>query len=365
MEVKENKKYTQKYTQAPAQPPAQAPAPTPAPTQNQQYINDMYNNRLESQKNQIQQGYDNNLSGIDRAQEKQQAATDANLSRTYVEAAKADKNFNELQNAYGLTSGAMAQANLAQENQLQADLTALRAKQFDADADFENQRLTLGKQYEAAIKEAVAQNDMERARALYEEAARAEQAAQEQQRWQAEYDYRQSQDQKEYERWLQQMEHQKAMEEADRQRWEKEFGYRQSQDAQAQQNWQAEYDEDVRRYEEAMKRQQAGGGPRSPGGPEAPKAPPTSSDISIAINGAGSAAEALVEADRLIAAGADPAAVMAAYDAKWGKKEEKPKEKPKDQGNGYYGGGVPSKGGGKLDGTSGGGGRKDTVIFEP
>lgn len=131
------------------------------------YINKMYDGRLESQKQTLTQNYDTGVSDIAASAEKQRKATDANLNRTYVESAKAAKNYGELQNAYGLTSGAMAQARLAQDNQLQADLTALRAAQTDSDAQFERQRNLLAKEYSAAIAKAQADNDYQRAQALY------------------------------------------------------------------------------------------------------------------------------------------------------------------------------------------------------
>ena len=127
------------------------------------YINKMYDGSLESQKQTLASGYENNVSNIDASMEKQQK----NLNRTYVESAKAAKNYGEVQNAYGLTSGAMAQARLAQDNQLQADLTALRAAQTDSDAQFERQRNLLAKEYSAAIAKAQADNDYQRAQALY------------------------------------------------------------------------------------------------------------------------------------------------------------------------------------------------------
>lgn len=131
------------------------------------YINKMYDGSLESQKQTLTQNYDTGVSDIAASAEKQRKATDANLNRTYVEAAKAAKNYGEVQNAYGLTSGAMAQARLAQDNQLQADLTALRAAQTDSDAQFERQRNLLAKEYSAAIAKAQADNDYQRAQALY------------------------------------------------------------------------------------------------------------------------------------------------------------------------------------------------------
>lgn len=131
------------------------------------YINKMYDSTLEGQKQTLAQNYETGVSDIAASAEKQRKATDANLNRTYVESAKAAKNYGEVQNAYGLTSGAMAQARLAQDNQLQADLTALRAAQTDSDAQFERQRNLLAKEYSAAIAKAQADNDYQRAQALY------------------------------------------------------------------------------------------------------------------------------------------------------------------------------------------------------
>ena len=134
---------------------------------NEEYINKMYDSSLSSQKEALKQNYDQSTTDLEREQQKQQKATDANLTRTYVEANKAAKNYNEVQNAYGLTSGAMAQARLAQDNQLQGDLTAIRAAQQSVDADIERQRTLLCQQYASAIAKAQAENDFQRAQALY------------------------------------------------------------------------------------------------------------------------------------------------------------------------------------------------------
>ena len=136
----------------------------------EEYINKMYDSRLAGQKETLQQNYDQGTADLDREQQRQQKATDANLTRTYVEANKAAKNYNEVQNAYGLTSGAMAQARLAQDNQLQGDLTAIRAAQQSVDADIERQRTLLSQQYASAIAKAQADNDLQRAQALYKAA---------------------------------------------------------------------------------------------------------------------------------------------------------------------------------------------------
>lgn len=145
-------------------------AETMAPLNDEEYINKIYDSALAGKKQSLTQNYEQDTANLEAEQQKQQKQTDANLNRTYVEAAKAQKNYNEVQNAYGLTSGAMAQARLAQDNQLQQDLTTIRAAQQTVDADVERQRTLLSKEYAAAIAQAQADNDLQRAQALYEAA---------------------------------------------------------------------------------------------------------------------------------------------------------------------------------------------------
>ena len=146
---------------------------TTKPT-NEDLINQMYDASLTSQKTQLEQNRDQGLADLQAEQERLQKQTDANLNRTYVEAARDQKNYAEVQNAYGLTSGAMAQARLAQDNQLEADLTALRGAQANIDANIEREKTMLSQQYMAAIAQAQADNDLKRAQALYDQARRDE-----------------------------------------------------------------------------------------------------------------------------------------------------------------------------------------------
>lgn len=138
------------------------------------YINQMYDSSLRSQEEQLWQNYDQGLTALEQEQEQARKQADDNLNRTYIEAEKARRNYAEVQNAYGLTSGAMGQAQLAMGNQLQADMTAIRTAQQEADAQIERERSILGKEYAAAIARAQADNDLQRAQALYEEARREE-----------------------------------------------------------------------------------------------------------------------------------------------------------------------------------------------
>lgn len=150
---------------------------TPAeskPKTGSDYINDMYDSSMAGQAAQLRQTYEQGASHLDEQKEQAQKQADANLSRTYIEAEKARKNYAEVQNAYGLTSGAMGQAQLAMGNQLQADMTAIRTAQQEADAQIERERSILAKEFATAIARAQADNDIQRAQALYEEADREE-----------------------------------------------------------------------------------------------------------------------------------------------------------------------------------------------
>ena len=136
----------------------------------------IYEAQLAAQKEQLKQDYDLSDAELTRQKEQNQKITDANLTRTAVEAQKAAVNNAELHNAYGLSSGARAQARLAQENQLQANMTALRVAQQEADAETERQRGLLSKEYASAIRQAQAENDLAKAEALYQEAQQREAA---------------------------------------------------------------------------------------------------------------------------------------------------------------------------------------------
>lgn len=134
------------------------------------YIKNMYDSQLKSEKETLTQNYEQNAAELERQQEAAKKQKDEDLTRTYVEAAKTQKNYNEVQNAYGLTSGAMAQARLAQDNQLQADMTAIRTAQQSIDADVEREKGLLSKEYQSAIAKAQADNDIALAEALYKQA---------------------------------------------------------------------------------------------------------------------------------------------------------------------------------------------------
>lgn len=140
----------------------------------EEIIGQIYDASLTSKKEGLKQNYNQAISDLDAQKKANQQSTDANLTRTAVEAQQAQRNYAQVQAAQGLTSGAQAQAKLAQDNQLQADLTTLRAAQQTADAGIEQQRALLAQQYSAAIAQAEADNDLAKAEALYAQAKEAE-----------------------------------------------------------------------------------------------------------------------------------------------------------------------------------------------
>lgn len=138
------------------------------------YINKLYDDVRDSQKQQLDRNYTDNSSFLDSQQQGVQNQTDEYLNRTKVEAEKAAKEYEDTQYPR-ISGGAAAQAKLSQWNQRTADTNALKDRQSDADAEIERQRQLLASQYSAAIRQAQADNDMQRAQQLYD-AAKAEEA---------------------------------------------------------------------------------------------------------------------------------------------------------------------------------------------
>lgn len=137
----------------------------------EQYINKLYDTNLGNQNKVLQENYGNDNAVLDAQQQGVQEQTDQYVQRTDVEARKAA----DLYGDGGLSAGAQAQVGLSQENAQRRNVQQLREAQNDADVEFQRQRQLLASQFEAAIKQAQADNDMERAQALYD-AAKAEDA---------------------------------------------------------------------------------------------------------------------------------------------------------------------------------------------
>ena len=149
---------------------------TPTPNCQEDYIRQMYEANLAANKSQLESDYNQNLSDL--------GAEESKLGQIYYEQmreaqAESDRNrqaFQEYANARGLNSGTGGQAELAQNNQLSANLNALRQSEAEKRAEVERQRQLLGQQYQKAIQKAQADNDLNLAKALYEEAVRVDES---------------------------------------------------------------------------------------------------------------------------------------------------------------------------------------------
>lgn len=151
-------------------------------TKNDDSINEIYDKNMESQKIESETAYKESLSDLEAKQAEARRTTDQNLTKAYVDALKKDKNYREVQTAYGQGSGTAAQAQLARETGLTGDLTNLRKLQLKQDSDVEQQRLELLKNYGEEIAKAQAANDLKRVKALYEAAEKEEQTLVEEQK---------------------------------------------------------------------------------------------------------------------------------------------------------------------------------------
>lgn len=145
------------------------------------YLKQIYDANLKSQQAGLEQEYAGYNEALSAQAKKAEEAAQQNMIRAAVESQQAQKAWAETQNAYGLSSGTQGQAALARSNQLQSDVTAIRTAQQAALADIEQQRTTYKQQYEAALREAAASNDYQRAQALYQEALRQDEALKAQQ----------------------------------------------------------------------------------------------------------------------------------------------------------------------------------------
>ena len=131
----------------------------------EKFINKLYDGNLSNQKQTLQDNYTQNNAALDSEKQSVQQQTDTNITRTNVEADRAAQADGPM-----LSGGANAQAALSRGNQRQQNVTTLRGAQSEADAEIERERAILGTEFEAAIKQAQADNDMERAQQLYEAA---------------------------------------------------------------------------------------------------------------------------------------------------------------------------------------------------
>lgn len=130
------------------------------------YINKLYDTNTQTQKDLLKQNFTDNTGVLNQEQNRVQQQTQENVQRTQVEAKTAQEKYNGPK----LSLGAQQQAALSRGNAQQSNVSALNQQQSELDMEIERQRKLLAAQYETAIKQAQAENDMLKAQQLYDAA---------------------------------------------------------------------------------------------------------------------------------------------------------------------------------------------------
>ena len=137
-----------------------------------QYLNDMYAAQREANLNALEAEYTSAIGELEREKAAIAPAYSEARRQTAGTNAMETRAMNEVFNANGLSSGGRAQGAIAQSNVLQNELGALQKAETAAIADIEARRTQLSAQYQAKVREAIMNNEMSKAMALYDEALR-------------------------------------------------------------------------------------------------------------------------------------------------------------------------------------------------
>jgi hypothetical protein len=142
---------------------------------NEDSLNQIYDAELQSLLAQLGMDYEKAASDLAAKRTEQEKQTDESLTKAYVDSLRSQKNQNEMQGAYGRTSGTAAQGRLAGDVELQDTLTDIRRQQLDRDAQSGLEGVQLGADYGKQKFDAQQDVDQKRADALYGAAEQEEQ----------------------------------------------------------------------------------------------------------------------------------------------------------------------------------------------
>ncbi len=138
------------------------------------YINELYDTAREQALSALESAYDREVTSYDYAAARIPAQYYDARNAASAEATLARQSVNEQFAASGLNTGAAGQARLSLAVAEQGALGALGREQAAALAELEMRRAEAESEYKAAVAEAIASSELERAQALYDEAVRVE-----------------------------------------------------------------------------------------------------------------------------------------------------------------------------------------------
>lgn len=133
-------------------------------------INEYYDAEKKGSLDALKAAYDIQTSGYGRAAENLKSAYDS--ARNTASADSSIANYNLNQRLANVNSGAGAQAKLSQQNALMRRYSELDRQNIDSQRQLETEQANIERQYQAGIADAIHKNEMNRAKALYDEAVR-------------------------------------------------------------------------------------------------------------------------------------------------------------------------------------------------
>lgn len=137
-------------------------------------VNKVYDTANSASMAALENAYNQSKAQAEAAAQKIPATYQAQANAVAAQSERDKQAFRETAGASGLNVGTGSQAALAQNNQLQSDLTRIRTAEADAKQDMDNRLNQLYITYQGSIAEALANNEYERANALlgeYKQAA--------------------------------------------------------------------------------------------------------------------------------------------------------------------------------------------------
>ena len=138
------------------------------------YINEIYDSARELTLSALESAYERNTAAYDYAASRIPETYRAAKNSAASDAAVARQSVNEQFAASGLNTGAAGQARLSMAVAEQGTLASLDSERAAALNELEMQRADAEAEYRSAVAEAIASSELERAKALYDEAVRVE-----------------------------------------------------------------------------------------------------------------------------------------------------------------------------------------------
>lgn len=152
------------------------PAQLPSATSQEAYINELYKAQQAAALQALKSAYDQNIIDTDALAAKIPETYQAARNQTQAGAEQQRYNWNQYASANGLNVGTGAQGTLSMSNQNMANMSNINAQEANAINDLDTQRLKIQTQYQNDIAQAIANGDMAKAQALYQEAVRVDES---------------------------------------------------------------------------------------------------------------------------------------------------------------------------------------------